>query len=142
MKKFSFLVGALLAAGVLPVVQAADDPCYEKAQTQDQLTACATNALQRQDQELNRLYRQMEARLKNDDKTRQLLVDSQRKWIAFRDAECTFVSIRSAGGSIHAMEHNNCLGELTRSRVIELQNHLACGQGADEQTALSCAVPR
>jgi len=53
-----------------------------------------------------------------------------------------FAAVRSEGGSIHAMNVNSCLAELTRNRVIELQNHLACGKGADEQSALDCAMPR
>lgn len=141
----SLLLAAVLfvaAAGVGAVAHAADDMCFEKARNQTQMTACAADALKRADRELNQLYRQMEDRLKGDDTTRQLLVDAQRKWIGFRDSECAFTTVRTAGGSINAMNMNNCLAERTRNRVIELQNHLACGKGADEQTALECAVPR
>jgi len=139
------LISALLGiAGMTSSVlaHAADDPCYEKAQTQSQLTACAADALKRQDQELNRLYGQMQNRLKRDDPAKALLTQAQRQWIGFRDAECAFAAVRSAGGSIHAMNFDSCLAELTRNRVIELQNHLACGKGADEQSALDCAIPR
>lgn len=132
----------LAAASVGAAAHAADDMCFEKARNQCQMTACAAEALKRNDQELNRLYRQMEDRLKGGDKARQLLIDAERKWIGFRDAECTFTTVRTAGGSINAMNLNNCLAELMRNRVIALQNHLACGKGADEQTALECAVPR
>lgn len=121
---------------------ASDDPCFEKARTQAQLSACAAEALKRNDQELNRLYRQMQNRLKGDDSTARLLTEAQRKWLAFRDAECAFTTVRTAGGSVNAMNTSNCLAELTRGRATELQNHLSCGQGADEQTALECAVPR
>lgn len=142
--KIRFLL-TLCVMGIIGIgasAHAADDMCYEKAQTQAQLTACATDALKHQDQELNRLYKQMQDRLKGDADTRRLLTDAQRKWVAFRDAECTFTTVRSAGGSINAMQVNSCLAELTRNRVIELQNHVACGNGADEQTALGCALPR
>lgn len=139
MKK-SLLIASILSLGA--AAHAADDMCFEKAQNQSQLTACAADALKRQDQELNRLYQQMQDRLKGNADTRRLLTDSQRKWIAFRNAECAFTTVRTAGGSINAMNTNNCLAELTRNRVTELQNHLACGKGADEQTAQECALPR
>jgi len=139
MKKILF-VTVLLGLGA--AAHAADDPCFEKAQNQSQLTACAAEALKRQDQELNRLYQQMLERVKGDAGTRRLLTDAQRKWIAFRDAECAFTTVRTAGGSINAMNVDNCLAELIRSRAAELQNHLACGKGADEQTAQECALPR
>lgn len=121
---------------------ASDDMCFEKAHTQSQLTACATEALQRNDQQLNRLYKRMQARLGKDDKTRSLLIDAERKWIAFRDAECAFATVRTVDGSVHAMQLNSCLADLTRDRITALENHLACGKNADEQTALTCALPR
>ena len=142
MKKRLLIIAISSIAGLGASARAADDLCFEKAQTQAQLTACAADALKRNDQELNRLYRQMQDRLKGDDTTGHLLADAQRRWIAFRDAECSFTTVRTAGGSINAMNTNSCLAELTRHRAIELQNHLACGKGADEQTALECALPR
>lgn len=142
MKIRSLIISVFGIAGLGASVHAADDMCFEKAQTQSQLTACADQALKREDEELNRLYKQMQNRLKGDDDTRRLLTNSQRKWIAFRDAECAFATVRTAGGSINTMNVNNCLTALTRNRAIELQNHLACAKGADEQTAQECALPR
>lgn len=136
-----FLILALLSLGA-SAAHASDDPCFEKAQTQSQLTACSADALKREDAALNQSYKKMQERLKADAATLRLLVDSQRKWIAFRDAECTFTTVRTAGGSVQPMNTNSCLAQLTRNRTIELQNHLACGKGADEQTALECALPR
>ena len=132
----------LAIIGLSAIAHASDDVCFEKAQTQSQLTTCAADALKRQDQELNRLYQQMQSRLKGDDSAKRLLIAAQRQWIAFRDAECGFTAMRSTGSSMHAMEANLCLADLTRDRVNQLENHLACGKGADEQTALNCAVPR
>ena len=142
MKQRLLIIAISSIAGLGASARAADDLCFEKAQTQAQLTACAADALKRNDQELNRLYRQMQDRLKGDTTTGHLLTDAQRRWVAFRDAECSFTTVRTAGGSIHAMNSQNCLAALTRHRIDELRNHLACGQGADEQTALECALPR
>lgn len=141
-RRYFRLLPAILAAALPWAARASDDPCFDKAQNQAQMNACASDALKRQDQALNRLYRQMQDRLKADAKARQLLTNAQRQWIGFRDAECAFTTLRTAGGSIDAMNRNTCLAELTRNRVVELENHLACGRGADEQTAQECALGR
>ncbi|MGF6212621.1 lysozyme inhibitor LprI family protein [Comamonas sp. 4034] len=135
-------VFALMTFFVASAVHASDDICFEKAQTQSQLNECAAGALKLADSELNALYRRMQDRLKDDSSTKTLLIDAQRKWLGFRDSECSFAAVRSAGGSSHAMQVNACLTELTRTRVMELQNHLACGRGAGEQEAMQCALPR
>ncbi|MBH1963086.1 MAG: DUF1311 domain-containing protein [Comamonadaceae bacterium] len=122
--------------------QASTDMCYERAQTQAQLNECSANSLKAADDELNSLYRRMQDRLRSDSQAKALLVDTERKWMSFRDSECAFSAVRSSGGSMHAMQVNDCLTRLTRTRVLELQNHLACGRGAGEQEALQCALPR
>ncbi|MET4578088.1 lysozyme inhibitor LprI family protein [Ottowia thiooxydans] len=122
--------------------QASTDMCFEKAQTQAQLNECSANALKTADDELNTLYRRMQDRLRSDSSIKPLLVDAERKWMSFRDSECAFSAVRSSGGSMHAMQVNDCLTRLTRARAVELQNHLACGRGAGEQEASQCALPR
>lgn len=135
-----FLLATVVVA--LPcAAQTADDPCFEKAQTQAQLNACAADSLKRADNELNRLFKQMTDRLANDKKARQLLVEAQRKWIGFRDAECSFQVMRSAGGSIQPMRQRMCQAAITQSRVVDFQKQLACSKDADEQRAAECAVP-
>lgn len=122
--------------------QASTDMCYERAQSQAQLNECSANALKTADDELNALYRRMQDRLRSDSQTKALLVDTERRWMSFRDSECAFSAVRSSGGSMHAMQVNDCLTRLTRTRVLELQNHLACGRGAGEQESMQCALPR
>lgn len=141
MKK-SWALSVLVMLFTALSAHASDDMCFEKAQSQAQLNECAAGALKAADGELNALYRRMQDRLKDDPPTKALLIDAQRKWLSFRDAECSFTAVRSAGGSIHAMQVNGCLTELTRTRVIELQNHLACSRGAGEQEAMQCALSR
>lgn len=139
-KHFSSLAFIILFS--VSAAQASDNTCLEKAQNQAQLTECAAAALKAADSDLNALYRRMQDRVKYDSSTKTLLIDAQRKWLSFRDAECKFTSVRSAGGSINAMEVNSCLADLTRSRVRELQIHLDCSKGAGEQEAMQCALPR
>lgn len=135
-------VFALITFFVASAVHASDDVCFEKAQTQAQLNECAAVALKLADGELNAIYLRMQNRLKEDTTTKELLIDAQRKWLGFRDAECSFSAVRSAGGSSHGMQVNSCLTELTRTRVMELQNHVACGRRLGEQEAMQCALPR
>jgi len=131
-----------IAMFVLPASARADEACYDKAQTQAQLTECSAKDLKQADDRLNRLYKEMQARLKGDEETLKLLVDAQRKWLVFRDAECTLQTVRTAGGSINAMNFNGCLAGLTQARARDLQNHLDCGRQSGEQEAAGCAIPR
>jgi len=131
-----------LAAAALPwVAQASDDPCFEKAQTQAQLNECAFNAWKRTDMELNHLYQQMGDRLRGDDQARRMLVDAQRKWLSFRDSECAFQTLRTVGASVQPLRQNSCLADLTRNRVTDFQNLLACTRGGGEQATSECSIP-
>ncbi|MBS7542586.1 DUF1311 domain-containing protein [Ancylobacter oerskovii] len=119
----------------------ADQACYDKAQSQAALTECSVADLKRSDDQLNKLYREMAARLKGDDATKKLLVDAQRKWVAFRDAECTLSTASTAGGSINPMEFNICAGALTDRRVKDFQTYLDCGKQSGGQGDDGCAIP-
>ncbi len=50
----------------------------------------------------------------------ELLLDAQRKWLAFRDAACTAELAPYSGGSIQPLIWSNCLTRLTRTRTQEL----------------------
>ena len=129
-------------AAFIPLSAAqADDACYKKAQSQAELTDCSAKDLKAVDDNLNQLYRQMEARLKGDDDTKKLLIDAQKKWVAFRDSECTLSTVRSAGGSINPMNFNTCAAGLTQSRVKDFQAYLNCGKQSGEQDSDDCAIP-
>ncbi|MCB4769223.1 lysozyme inhibitor LprI family protein [Ancylobacter sp. Lp-2] len=119
----------------------ADQACYDRAQSQAALTACSVDDLKLVDDQLNKRYKDMQARLKGDDTTRKLLVDAQKKWVAFRDAECALSTVRTAGGSINPMNFNICATDLTQKRVTDLQAYLACGQQSGDQTDEDCAIP-
>lgn len=50
------------------------------------------------------------------------LRESQRAWIAYRDADCSFAYTRWQGGSIRTIIHTNCLMEFTAIRAFELRD--------------------
>ncbi len=90
-----------------------------KAQTQLELNEAEAKNYQLKDAELNKVYKKLVTMLKSKDK--QLLLKSQRAWIAFRDSHCAFAASSYEGGSMQPSVHMGCLSELTEKRIIELK---------------------
>lgn len=128
------LLATALIALTLPAAHA--DECMDNADSQAALTACAQEAYQVSDAELNRLFHEIRQRLGDEADTRHLLRDAERAWVAFRDSECTFAASAVAGGSAYPMVYDLCLDDLTQKRIEELQQYLDCEEGD-----LSCPVP-
>jgi uncharacterized protein YecT (DUF1311 family) len=105
-------------------------------QTQFGLDQCANASYQKADAALNGVYKQIVRRLKDDAATTKLLVQAQKAWIGYRDAECTFATSASAGGSIYPMEFSICLEAQTKKRTDDLRVYLKCEEGG-----LGCPVP-
>jgi uncharacterized protein YecT (DUF1311 family) len=104
----------------------------------DQVTmnACAQASFQRSDAELNSTYKKIMTLLADDPDAKAALVDAQRAWISFRDADCAFSASGVAGGSAYAMIYTNCLDGTTQQRLGDLDYYLNCQEGD-----LSCPVP-
>jgi uncharacterized protein YecT (DUF1311 family) len=130
MRTTAFL--ALLAS--LAASPAYASPCAD--QTQRGLDACAGVARDKADAELNGVYKQIVARLKDDAGAAKRLVDAEKAWIAFRDAECAFSTVSTEGGTIHSMEVTLCEENLTLDRTRQLRRYLKCEEGD-----MSCPVP-
>lgn len=127
------LIGTALLLG--GIAHAARADCDANA-TQTDLNLCTGAKVEAADAELNALYKQIGARLKDDPATAKRMVAAQRAWIAFRDAECSFETAGVAGGSIEPMIHGECLIQLTEARSADFRRFLACEEGD-----LSCPVP-
>lgn len=119
--------------GLAPAAWAED---CANASDQATMNECADKAFKASDTELNALYKQIEARLKDDQDKTKLLVSAQKAWIAFRDAECDFSATGVAGGSVYPMIVLQCRDGLTQNRVKDFKNYLSCEEGD-----LSCPVP-
>jgi uncharacterized protein YecT (DUF1311 family) len=79
---------------------------------------CISEELERQDRRLNGAY---EALMRSvPEKRRAQLRDAQRKWIAFRDANCEFY-YDPQGGSAARLASNECVVTLTADRAHELE---------------------
>ncbi|WEX11141.1 lysozyme inhibitor LprI family protein [Chelativorans sp. AA-79] len=132
--KSAMLTAAMVLA--TPAFAFAQDKCYDDAEDQATLNECADAAFKKSDKKLNELYKQIEARLSDDADTKELLVQAQRDWVKFRDAECSFQTAGAAGGSAIPMLVAMCMDGLTQSRVKDFQGYLDCEEGD-----LTCPVP-
>ncbi|MGF6173936.1 lysozyme inhibitor LprI family protein [Ensifer sp. 4252] len=133
--RFPALMFATLV-GLTGLTQAARADDCANASDQATLNECADKALKASDTELNTLYKQIEARLKDDQDKTKLLVSAQKAWIAFRDTECDFSAAGVAGGSVYPMIVLQCRDGLTQNRVKDFKSYLSCEEGD-----LSCPIP-
>ncbi|MGX4729734.1 lysozyme inhibitor LprI family protein [Pseudomonas corrugata] len=120
---------------LLFVALAQADDCAN-ATTQGEMNQCAAQEKNAADNELNSLYKQITARLKNNPEGKQLLVKAQRAWIGFRDTECKFSASGVEGGSVYPLIYSNCITALTKARVETFKSYLKCKEGD-----LGCPVP-
>ena len=79
---------------------------------------CIREELERQDRKLNGAYEALMRSVPEKRKTQ--LRDAQRKWIAFRDANCEFY-YDPQGGSAARLASNECVVLLTAERTHELE---------------------
>lgn len=132
----SSLATLILAAPLLVGVAHAADDCAN-ASDQATLDACAGKDFDAADKKLNDAYKQITDRLKDNAGSKKLLVDAQRAWVAFRDAECNFQGgPPETAGSVRPMVVANCQAGLTTLRLKDLQGYLHCEEGV-----LDCPVP-
>jgi len=101
--------------------------CNAAAVTQYDMDMCAGQDFKKADDALNALYRKMLPRYNATDQG--LLKDAERKWVAWRDAECAFDTNLSMGGTMHPMVETMCQTEMTKARVKELEAQLKCTDG-------------
>ncbi|WP_447726974.1 lysozyme inhibitor LprI family protein [Sphingomonas koreensis] len=97
-----------------------------------EMAACSYRRLQRADAQLNRQWKLALARTKKDlqfqrpelhdgKSDAQLLIEAQRTWIAFRDAQCAFEKTFMPGSGGPTMK-TDCLERLTLARTQELRD--------------------
>ncbi|MBQ4774598.1 lysozyme inhibitor LprI family protein [Pectobacterium versatile] len=122
MKKLAIALFALQ-----PITQAAALDC-NNANTQLDMNQCAVQEYKKVDGELNQLYQDVVKRVVIEEH-KALLKSAQRKWIAYRDADCEFQTFPTTGGSVHGMVYSQCLTEKTAERVKEFKTMLRCEEG-------------
>lgn len=124
MKVLSFAMLIIFAApSGLAGPQKTKDPCAN-AQTTAEMRDCAGREYKQADDELNRVYRQLVARIGNDEGRKTALKTAQQAWIKYRDANCDFASYLNRGGTIEPVIRFNCMTAMTESRMKDLREYL------------------
>ncbi len=118
------IFGALLSSFAAIATAQADD--CQNASSQAALNECYGKAYKKSDAELNKVFKTLQRRADDAD-LKKKLVQSQRAWIAFRDAECDMQT--AGGGSISGMAYSICLSGLTQQRINDLKKYLKCEEG-------------
>src|SRR6266498_4682036 len=90
------------------------------AQTQAAMNAQARSDFARADAELNKTYQEVLAKLPAAE-SKQKLRETQRAWVASRDAEAARAAKEAEGGSMAPALRYETMTELTRQRIKELK---------------------
>ncbi len=93
------------------------------AQTQAGMNAQARADFERADAELNKTYETLLTKLP-DAEGKEKLKESQRGWLAFRDAEAAFAADQARGGSMAPTIRYEVMAELTQQRIKQLKDRL------------------
>ena len=114
-------VGLVLAAPAVAAPSCGDQP------TQNAMNQCADAQYRAADKTLNATYGKLLAKL--TPAGRGALQGAQRAWLAFRDAQCSFETLGTAGGSVHPFVMSECLEEMTRAQTERLAAQANCTEG-------------
>ncbi len=100
-------------------------------QTQKKMNTNFQNEYEKVDEELNHIYKKILYEYKGDSVFIHCMVEAQRQWIIFRDAQVKmkYPIYNNAAGSSLPMCINTYLRELTCIRIIELRQWL---EGVEE----------
>lgn len=107
----------LLSNTQVMAADSCDDP-----QTQAAMNQCALNNYKDENTLLNQTYQSLRSQLTTQEKSQ--LKSAQLAWISYRDKSCEFTTRNSVGGSIHSLEKNLCLSQMTAVRRGELELEL------------------
>jgi uncharacterized protein YecT (DUF1311 family) len=102
--------------------------CTEKANTQSEMTACASEEAARVDAKLNTTYRALLARVASQPEALGKIKAAQRAWIVYRDAfiEATYPAKDKATeyGTIYPLDVALLRAKLTQRQVAALEDML------------------
>lgn len=90
-----------------------------KATTQTEINTCSQNEYIAADKELNDIYRKVIGKLNTQQKFS--LIQSQKKWIVFRDDYSKIYDLVYKGGSMATSAVVRCKTDVTRARITELK---------------------
>ena len=87
---------------------------------------CAARETELWDHRLNAAYFGLRNRLEGRDQSqrRDRLLDAQRAWLTYREAECSQQSLAYEGGSMMGIVANACFNDFTARRALDLEAQL------------------
>jgi uncharacterized protein YecT (DUF1311 family) len=97
------------------------------AQTQLEMNEKAGAELRQAEARMDVVYRDVLAKI--SDAGKEALQASQETWLNFRNQECAFETMGTAGGSIHPLVVAECRRRLTGQRIKDLEAQLNCQEG-------------
>jgi len=137
---FALLIGSL---SVLAQDSAQYSACNEKAKTQMEMNACASEEAARADADLNDVYRKVLAQAGKQEEAVTKIKAAERAWIAYRDAYMDAMypakNKQAEYGSIYPMEADLLRAKLTKRQVTALKELLQ-QYGGDEHSGASETV--
>jgi len=95
-----------------------ESPCAKVLVTSD-LVSCLSQARTTSDTEMNSLYRNLRKKLGASDANR--LIEAQRLWVKYREANCSAERDLYGGGTAAFPAYLGCLEAMTRARSRELR---------------------
>jgi uncharacterized protein YecT (DUF1311 family) len=129
------IAAALLLAQAAPSTADETVDC-DDAQTQADMNLCSARDFKNSDAALNAQWAETSARMKaldaeldrEHDKQPgyfETLLDGQRAWLKFRDAQCLSESFMARGGTLQPTLVSQCKTYLTELRIQQLRNLVA-----------------
>ena len=123
----------MLSLLIAAAVAAQAEPDCKDPQTQADMNICSGRAFKVADAAMTVEYNAVVARMKKMDvgfdrgfDTRPgyyaALLDSQRAWLKFRDAECVVEGYYARGGTMEPLMVSSCLEEVTKQRTEQLSS--------------------
>jgi uncharacterized protein YecT (DUF1311 family) len=104
----------------------AEDVNCDNAMTTHDINLCADAELQKVEKNLNVVYQRVMAALaKAEDPTvRTQLLEAQRAWVKFREADCDAVYSHHQGGTMRTVMHIGCMQQHAERRIADLEEFL------------------
>jgi uncharacterized protein YecT (DUF1311 family) len=110
----------LISLSLLIAALVAFSTSHANAQTQAEMNRQTAKDFQKVDAKLNSTYAALMAKLPGAESKRKLK-ESQRAWIAFRDAEAAFAADQFRGGSAAPVLRWTSMTETTEQRIKQLK---------------------
>ncbi|NYE60833.1 uncharacterized protein YecT (DUF1311 family) [Duganella sp. 1224] len=101
----------------------------DKASSTIEINQCALQEQQKVERQLNATYQEtLKVFASADDaSTKTKLVDAQRLWVKFREADCQAEYDKWKGGTIRNVMYSGCMQERAKQRIKELESFQARG---------------